>query len=148
MQLGSFAVACLAVVPQACSQPFWTGAAPPDARPWPFKVDPPLTPCDATVWGTPICLNGHTLVNVSWKNTLAQLPAPADVIFNNPNATLTSKEPAATTWCANISVVDSRGLTLFGCNKTIDKVRLYSLRGWAWCVFSGFLTPAYCCGGL
>eukprot|EP01043_Picozoa_sp_COSAG02_P065730 COSAG02_NODE_10005_length_2053_cov_1.644319_3_plen_163_part_01 len=123
--LGACAVAWLAIVPEAAAQLNWSEAPPSDERPFHFVVDDKsLMSCNSLQWGNPICLSGHTLVNVSWKNE-EQQPEPANIIFNNPNTTYSSKHPtAAIAWCANISVVDSRGLTLIGCNKTVDQVRL------------------------
>lgn len=125
--LSACAMAWLAIVPEAAAQLIWTEAPPSDTRPFPHPVDDKeLSSCNSLKWGSPICLSGHTLVNVSWKSQ-EQQPEPANIIFNNPNpnTTFTSKHPTATlAWCANISVVASSGLTLVGCNKTVDQVRL------------------------
>ena len=155
MTLGACAVAWLAIVPEAAAQLIWAEAPLPDERLYQFVVDDKkLSPCNSLVWGSPICLSGHTLVNVSWKSQ-EQQPEPANIIFNNPNTTYSPNNPtAANAWCANISVVASSGLTLVGCNKTVDQVRLcipYSLCGCScalWLgVFPRFLTAMHCwCG--
>ena len=89
MQLGALASACLAVVArQAAAQPSWPNAPPPDGEPFHFHVEKDqLQSCNSLNWGNPICLSGHTLVNVSWKSS-GQQPAPATVVFNNPNISL------------------------------------------------------------
>ena len=145
MQLGALASACLAVVArQAAAQPSWPNAPPPDGEPFHFHVEKDqLQSCNSLNWGNPICLSGHTLVNVSWKSS-GQQPAPATVVFNNPNISFGHSTAAA--WCANVSVVASSGLTLFGCNKTVDQVRLLSVlpSSRMGAFLAGFLTAAYC----
>lgn len=126
MELGLVAVACLLLASQAASQQaVRTEVAPLSQLPTPFKViDADLQTCDSLNWGKPICLSGSTLVNVSWTSrTTQEQPGPANVIFLNPNASDVAKNSDLQEWCANITVVESRGLTLVGCNKTVDQVR-------------------------
>lgn len=128
MHTASFAAACLAIIPQTTAQLFLSGDTPEDRQPGSYHIKgSDLKVCNSLEWGSPICLVGHRLENVSWTSDTA-LPPPANIIFQNPNATDDSKQPSALVWCANISVVESRGLALYGCNKTVDQVSLWCLQ--------------------
>lgn len=116
------ALACLASLPP--SQPQGLDIAPHIGHATRFVVDKPLIECNSLLWGTPLCLSGSALINVTWPKFAGTdgTPAPANVIIQNPNATGNSGD-ANNLWCANISVVASGGLTLSGCKKKIDQVR-------------------------